>query len=113
MEYVLGTEYMGSENVTKSGTPCESWRDMMDKMPEATFNFIDADTPSGVCRNPDGYEEGPYCYIKGGFIETCAIPSCCESAHGTDTMVTVSYIYRSSCSVQERILQMLVGRMSP
>ena len=77
MEYVLGTEYMGRERVTKSGALCEPWLEAMIRMDAEAFHIIGNEFPTNLCRNPDGFFEGPYCYTKGGFIETCAIPSCC------------------------------------
>jgi hypothetical protein len=62
-------------------------------MGELNFNFINDEDPLNFCLNPDGYPEGPYCYIKGGFIETCSIPSCCEST----TRITMHELIINIC----------------
>jgi integrin beta 3 len=60
-----GTEYWGTESVTKSGRTCQRW----DSQSPHSHNFDSYDFPrqsianaENYCRNPDNEDEGVWCY---------------------------------------------------
>ena len=83
----LGTEYVGTLNVTVSGRCCQPWTS---STPHAPFSgMANSDFPDGskaaalnYCRNPDSSPNGPWCYTMdpGVAREYCSIFFCRESA---------------------------------
>ena len=74
----LGTEYVGTLNVTEGGIPCQAWTAQSPHVPKSLTN---SDFPDGslaaadnYCRNPDG-SAGPWCYTmvpaSDGSTATC------------------------------------------
>ncbi|CAG0885511.1 unnamed protein product [Cyprideis torosa] len=100
-----GTEYKGTETFTKSGRKCQSkssisplsWRDSTPHKPSeelmaiAEFPDGDAAAAKNYCRNPDGYDLGPWCYTTDPYMrwEACDIPWCQGyKKHDKDRLVT-------------------------
>ncbi|CAG0884309.1 unnamed protein product [Darwinula stevensoni] len=75
-----GGEYVGTLNVTLSGTPCQRWLTPKPNKHDM-WNFLsqfsdELDGPHNFCRNVDeGY--GPWCYTVAGVRwEYCDVPFC-------------------------------------
>ena len=60
---VLGAEYVGSANVTETGAVCLKWNDA--KVPNLFNNQSGMD--HNFCRNIDGEDEKPFCFIGKQF----------------------------------------------
>ena len=79
----LGREYMGTVNVSQSGSICMPWSDVELQMygPGPVWLFLD-DTigeAQNYCRNPDGDPRGPWCYTENeGVKDYCNVPRCGE-----------------------------------
>ncbi|CAG0904315.1 unnamed protein product, partial [Darwinula stevensoni] len=82
-----GKEYVGTQNVTKTGKSCLFW----DTQPYGTpwdFNFVesythqflnmDSSLHKNYCRNPGMYRKKPWCFVSDPWIqwEYCSIPFC-------------------------------------
>ena len=67
-----GVDYQGNASRSKNGDECLPWNS-----PDLTPMFTDqSNWNNNYCRNPDGLEEMPYCYIDEHNIEPCIIPEC-------------------------------------
>lgn len=78
-----GVDYQGNTSVTASGKSCLSWNDvyyyLYQKSLDSLLIFPDKDLVSteNMCRNPDGKENGPWCYVSlNGTWEFCDIEYC-------------------------------------
>jgi len=79
-----GTLYSGNVARTSSGITCQRWDASFPHEPSSIAsnvdNFPDASLldAANYCRNPDDYEEGPWCYTTSSDKrwEVCDIPTC-------------------------------------
>ncbi|CAG0901605.1 unnamed protein product, partial [Darwinula stevensoni] len=79
-----GTTYLGKLNHTASGRPCQNWTaDVphfrnMEIMEDDNFPDGSTEKARNFCRNPDGYDLGPWCYTGDPLTrwEVCAVPWC-------------------------------------
>ena len=79
-----GMEYLGTRSVTKSGKSCLPWHKLSQVQQLNILHFPDEDLKSAraFCRNPDGLENSPWCYVDDlGAKDWCDIPRCCMSSH--------------------------------
>lgn len=78
-----GRHYQGRLAVTLFGAPCLAWDSQQAKALSKDQDFSPA-VPllENFCRNPDGDEEGAWCYIgeKTGDFEYCDLDYCGERA---------------------------------
>lgn len=83
-----GRLYQGNLAVTTLGSPCLAWASSPAK---ALSKYQDFDPEvklvENFCRNPDGDEEGVWCYVAGqpGDFEYCSLNYCGERAQGQRT----------------------------
>ena len=61
-----GRIYSGRQNVSRSGLPCLSWADQL----------ADINVTHNYCRNFNGANKTPWCYIARGIPEECDVPKC-------------------------------------
>ncbi|XP_075059363.1 plasminogen-like [Mixophyes fleayi] len=76
-----GKNYRGTQSKTKSGKTCQDWTSTTPHKPNLTpEKFPNAGLESNFCRNPDGDENGPWCYTTDPStrFEFCNIPQCEE-----------------------------------
>ena len=52
--------YAGNHNVTKTGRGCQNWNVSYPHVPK--FQPVDLGIGHNFCRNPDGDNNGPWCY---------------------------------------------------
>ncbi|XP_051000084.1 prothrombin-like [Acomys russatus] len=82
-----GRLYQGNLAVTTLGSPCLAWNSTSAR---ALSKFQDLDPEvklvENFCRNPDGDEEGVWCYVAGqpGDFEYCSL-SYCDEALGEES----------------------------
>lgn len=78
-----GRHYQGRLAVTMYGSPCLAWDSWQAKALSKDQDFSPA-VPllENFCRNPDGDEEGAWCYVGGkpGDFEYCDLDYCGERA---------------------------------
>jgi len=99
-----GENYVGELDITRSGKKCQAWpvhdAKVTDKYP-AVLDYVDADDyytfnenfdkivgggssaphysyglPHSYCRNPNGREWAPWCFISFTHTDFCAVPKC-------------------------------------
>ncbi|XP_053566915.1 plasminogen [Bombina bombina] len=76
-----GSDYRGTEDKTVSGKTCQAWSSSTPHKPNITPDkYPDAGLESNYCRNPDGDNNGPWCYTKDPSVrfEYCKIQQCEE-----------------------------------
>lgn len=76
-----GQHYQGRLAVTIHGSPCLPWASSMAKALSQDQDFSPAvPLVENFCRNPDGDEEGAWCYVGGktGDFEYCDLQYCGE-----------------------------------
>ncbi|XP_066893219.1 prothrombin isoform X1 [Kogia breviceps] len=76
-----GQEYQGHLAVTTQGSPCLAWASQKAKALSKDQDFNPAvPLVENFCRNPDGDEEGAWCYVAGepGDFEYCDLDYCEE-----------------------------------
>ncbi|XP_021571852.1 prothrombin isoform X2 [Carlito syrichta] len=74
-----GRQYQGRLAVTTQGSPCLAWSSMKAKSLSKDQDFSpDVQLVENFCRNPDGDEEGAWCYVAGepGDFEYCDLNYC-------------------------------------
>ncbi|KAL0628552.1 Prothrombin [Plecturocebus cupreus] len=74
-----GRQYQGRLAVTTSGLPCLAWASPQAKDLSKNQDFSSAvQLVENFCRNPDGDEEGAWCYVAGrpGDFEYCDLNYC-------------------------------------
>ena len=78
-----GKNYIGSQNVTRSGITCQRWSS---QLPHAhnynnTMFFVDPQLPENFCRNPSGDNRGLWCYTTDPLMrrDYCDVQYCCKS----------------------------------
>lgn len=80
-----GRYYQGRLAVTTHGSPCLAWASSQAKALSKDQDFNPAvPLVENFCRNPDGDEEGAWCYVSeepGGF-EYCDLDYCGEAGRG-------------------------------
>lgn len=80
-----GRYYQGRQAVTALGSPCLGWASSQAKALSKDQDFNPAvPLVENFCRNPDGDEEGAWCYVSeepGGF-EYCDLDYCGEAGGG-------------------------------
>ena len=70
---------MGKMNKTKSGIPCQNWKDQKPHSHESPPDvFPQIKYGENYCRNPGGDEEKPWCFTMNPSTrwELCDIPLC-------------------------------------
>lgn len=80
-----GRHYNGRLAVTVSGSPCLAWASEQVKALTKDRGFTPpVPLEENFCRNPDGDEEGAWCYVGGkpGDLEYCDLNYCGEGARG-------------------------------
>ncbi|XP_041666180.1 muscle, skeletal receptor tyrosine-protein kinase isoform X2 [Cheilinus undulatus] len=78
-----GRFYQGRINVTKSGTPCQSWSYQVPHQHRLSVDVIpELKNSDNYCRNPGGISDKPWCYTSNPNIrwEYCAVPRCGETS---------------------------------
>lgn len=78
-----GRGYQGRLAVTTRGSPCLAWSSEQAKALSKDQDFNPAvPLVENFCRNPDGDEEGAWCYVAGqpGDFEYCDLDYCGERA---------------------------------
>lgn len=82
-----GRYYQGRQAVTAHGSPCLAWASSQAKALSKDQDFNPAvSLVENFCRNPDGDEEGAWCYVSeepGGF-EYCDLDYCGEAGWGPE-----------------------------
>lgn len=76
-----GRQYQGHLAVTTHGLPCLAWASAQAKALSKHQDFDSAvQLVENFCRNPDGDEEGVWCYVAGkpGDFEYCDLNYCGE-----------------------------------
>ncbi|XP_061549579.1 prothrombin [Phycodurus eques] len=77
-----GLNYEGNIHVTKSGRLCQKWSQGFPHPIIREFNASEPDSilKENYCRNPDGRDEGPWCFTQDPTVpkETCRVPICGE-----------------------------------
>ncbi|XP_047375562.1 prothrombin isoform X2 [Sciurus carolinensis] len=77
-----GQQYEGHLSVTMHGSPCLSWSSPQAKALSKDQDFSpEVKLVENFCRNPDGDEEGAWCYVAGhaGDFEYCDLNYCEEA----------------------------------
>ncbi|XP_015333346.1 prothrombin isoform X8 [Marmota marmota marmota] len=77
-----GRQYEGKLAVTTHGSPCLSWSSPQAKALSKDQDFSpEVKLVENFCRNPDGDEEGAWCYVAGqaGDFEYCDLNYCEEA----------------------------------
>ncbi|XP_027631213.1 prothrombin [Tupaia chinensis] len=77
-----GRQYQGRLAVTTQGSPCLAWASVEAKALSKDQDFNPAvPLVENFCRNPDGDEEGAWCYVAGapGDFEYCDLKYCEEA----------------------------------
>lgn len=75
-----GLHYQGRLAVTQHGSPCLPWASEQAKDRRKDQDFSPAvPLVENFCRNPDGDQEGAWCYVDGGY-EYCDLDYCGERA---------------------------------
>lgn len=79
-----GQHYQGRLAVTTHGSPCLPWASVQAKASSKGQDFNPAvPLVENFCRNPDGDQEGAWCYVgsgKPGDYEYCDLNYCGERA---------------------------------
>lgn len=78
-----GQNYQGNLAVTIHGSPCLAWASSQAKTLSKDQDFSPAvPLVENFCRNPDGDQEGAWCYVGGmpGDFEYCDLHYCGERA---------------------------------
>lgn len=82
-----GRYYQGRQAVTAHGSTCLAWASSQAKALSKDQDFNPAvPLVENFCRNPDGDEEGAWCYVSegpGGF-EYCDLDYCGEAGRGPE-----------------------------
>ncbi|XP_074547050.1 muscle, skeletal receptor tyrosine-protein kinase [Halichoeres trimaculatus] len=76
-----GRFYQGRVNVTRSGTPCQSWSQQVPHQHRLSVDVIpELKGSENFCRNPGGISDKPWCYTTNPNIrwEYCSVPQCGE-----------------------------------
>ena len=79
---ILGTDYVGTLAMTKTGLTCQQWTDPeglpRDEANPTVFPDGSIDAAENFCRNPGNMTEGPWCYTTDPYVrwEYCNIPWC-------------------------------------
>ncbi|CAK6449457.1 unnamed protein product [Pipistrellus nathusii] len=73
-----GQQYQGRLAVTQHGSPCLPWasKQAKDRTKDQVFSPA-VPLVENFCRNPDGDQEGAWCYVDGGY-EYCDLDYCEE-----------------------------------
>ncbi|NWQ63330.1 PLMN protein, partial [Neopipo cinnamomea] len=75
----IGKDYRGTEAKTWRGIPCQKWAEKIPHKPNYTpQKHPNAGLEENYCRNPDGDENGPWCYTTDPATryDYCNIPEC-------------------------------------
>ncbi|XP_048644662.1 prothrombin isoform X7 [Marmota marmota marmota] len=83
-----GRQYEGKLAVTTHGSPCLSWSSPQAKALSKDQDFSpEVKLVENFCRNPDGDEEGAWCYVAGqaGDFEYCDLNYCALASAGVPT----------------------------
>ncbi|XP_029817474.1 plasminogen [Manacus vitellinus] len=75
----IGKDYRGTEAKTWRGIPCQKWAEKIPHKPNYTpQKHPNAGLEENYCRNPDGDENGPWCYTTDPTTryDYCNIPEC-------------------------------------
>ncbi|XP_060918190.1 muscle, skeletal receptor tyrosine-protein kinase [Labrus mixtus] len=78
-----GRFYQGHVNVTRSGTPCQSWSQQVPHQHRLSVDVIpELKKSDNYCRNPGGINNKPWCFTSNPNIrwEYCAVPKCGETS---------------------------------
>ncbi|XP_038595897.1 hepatocyte growth factor-like protein isoform X3 [Tachyglossus aculeatus] len=84
-----GARYRGTVATTIEGHPCQPWKEKYPfdhKFVPTALNGLE----ENYCRNPDGAQEGPWCYTQNPAVrsQVCGIKTCeeatCLSCNGED-----------------------------
>ncbi|KAG8041432.1 hypothetical protein G9C98_002725 [Cotesia typhae] len=80
----FGGDYIGTIAVTKSGIRCQMWTGIEQihktkRFPNDNFPEHSRERAKNYCRNPDGDNGGPWCYVDGVYEnivnkEYCDVP---------------------------------------
>lgn len=105
-----GRLYQGSKAVTALGSPCLAWANTKAKALSKDQDFNpDLKLEENFCRNPDGDEEGVWCYVAGepGDFEYCDLNYCGEpdgqgawEAEGIRRTVTPAFPRLTTCALE-------------
>lgn len=107
-----GQQYQGRLAVTTHGSPCLVWAssDAEALSKDQDFNR-EVKLVENFCRNPDGDEEGVWCYVAGkpGFFEYCDLNYCGERAgwEGAETEDTAEGERGGQCLPDGRLPHVL------
>ncbi|XP_068087835.1 plasminogen [Hyperolius riggenbachi] len=74
-----GKDYRGTDSRAKSGRICQDWAATTPHIPNITpQRYPDAGLEANFCRNPDGDQDGPWCYTTDPDVrfEYCSISQC-------------------------------------
>uniref|UniRef100_UPI0037E8BE2E muscle, skeletal receptor tyrosine-protein kinase n=1 Tax=Semicossyphus pulcher TaxID=241346 RepID=UPI0037E8BE2E len=77
-----GRFYQGRMNVTRSGTPCQSWSQQVPHQHRLSVDVIpELKNSDNYCRNPGEISDKPWCYTSNPNIrwEYCTVPQCGET----------------------------------
>ncbi|KFQ71307.1 Plasminogen, partial [Phaethon lepturus] len=87
----IGKDYRGMEAKTWRGIPCQKWAEKTPHNPNYTpEKYPNEGLDENYCRNPDGDENGPWCYTRDPAtrFDYCNIPECstveCMQCNGED-----------------------------
>ncbi|CAJ1071253.1 muscle%2C skeletal receptor tyrosine-protein kinase [Xyrichtys novacula] len=78
-----GRFYQGHMNVTRSGTPCQSWSQQAPHQHRLSADVIpELKNSDNFCRNPGGISDKPWCYTSNPKIrwEYCPVPQCGDTS---------------------------------
>ncbi|NXM02463.1 PLMN protein, partial [Tyrannus savana] len=107
----IGKDYRGTEAKTWRGIPCQKWAEKIPHKPNYTpQKHPNAGLEENYCRNPDGDENGPWCYTidPATRYDYCNIPDCEDQITNTgevECMQCNGEDYRGEVSRTESGLQ--------
>ncbi|NWX83249.1 PLMN protein, partial [Nothoprocta pentlandii] len=91
-----GEDYRGTKDRTQKGVLCQKWVDSaLHKSNFTPENYPHAGLEENYCRNPNGNENGPWCFTTDPAtrLDYCSIPECeveCMQCNGEDYSGKVS-----------------------
>nr|XP_057920833.1 muscle, skeletal receptor tyrosine-protein kinase [Doryrhamphus excisus] len=81
-----GRFYQGDMNVTRSGTPCQPWKQQVPHQHRLSVDAIpELKNSENHCRNPGGISDKPWCYTSNPNIrwEYCTVRQCGQAGTGS------------------------------
>ena len=99
-----GWEYVGSRQVTMSGTSCQRWDSQTPRkhVYKHSTDFPDSSISDAAnfCRNPNKDPEGPWCYTITGTViwERCDIPACGNNLLLFSTFILLNLFFERMAS---------------